>query len=108
MVTGEENASEELKKRMLDLKKATAKLHSLFDCYHPQRYPSSVLRTNKNSWMRKIDDAMTAVRESCLEIQLEDNVPITIGDQSKDLLKEANECYSKFVTGMQRPRESLR
>ena len=97
MVTGEENASEELKKLMLDLKKAAAKLHSLFDCYHPQRYPSSVLRTNKDSWMRKIDDAMTAVTESCLEIQLEDNVPITIGDQSKDFLKEANKCFSKFV-----------
>ena len=93
----EEPVTEEMMARLTNLKKSAAKLHSLLDCYHPQRYPPSVLRINKDSWMRKIDDAMTAVTESCLEIQLEDNVPITVGDQCKEFLKDANESFSKFV-----------
>ena len=47
MATGEENVSEDLKKLTLDLKKAAAKLHTLFDCYDSKNYPVNILRTNK-------------------------------------------------------------
>ena len=59
-----------------------------------------VLRTNKETWMRKIDDAMASVTECCLEIQLEDNAPVQCGDQCKDILNEANDRFSKFVTDL--------
>ena len=75
MATGEENVSEDLKKLMLDLKKAAAKLHTLFDCYDSKNYPVNILRTNKESWMKKIDEAMTSVTEACLEFQFLDDVP---------------------------------
>ena len=76
MATGEENVSEDLKKLMLDLKKAAAKLHTLFDCYDPNIYPANVLRTNKENWMKKIDEAMTSVTEACLEFQFLDDADV--------------------------------
>ena len=96
MATGEENVSEELKKLMLDLKKAATKLQTILDCYNPRRYPGNVLRTNKDAWMKKIDDAMASVTESCLEIQFVDNATEACLDESKDFLKEANDRFTQF------------
>ena len=97
MATGEENVSEELKKLMLDLKKAAAKLQTHFDCYDPRRYPVNVLMTNKRTWMKKIDDTMALLTESCLEIKFLDNVPAVCEEECNGILKIANDEFSKFV-----------
>ena len=100
MATGEENVSEDLKKLMLDLKKAAAKLHTIFDCYDPNNYPANVLRTNKENWMKKIDDAMTSVTEACLEFQFLDDLPEASNAECKDILKDSKAKFVKFVTDL--------
>ena len=98
MATGEENVTGELKKLMLDLKKAAAKLHTLFDCYDSKNYPVNILRTNKESWMKKIDEAMTSVTEACLEFQFLDDVPDASKAECKDILKDSKAKFVEFVT----------
>ena len=98
MATGEENVSEDLKKLMLDLKKAAAKLHTLFDCYDSKNYPVNILRTNKESWMEKTDEAMTSVTEACLEFQFLDDVPDAVKAECKDILKDSKAKFVEFVT----------
>ena len=98
MATGEENVSEDLKKLTLDLKKAAARLHTLFDCYDPNIYPANVLRTNKENWMKKIDEAMTSVTEACLEFQFLDDVPDASNAECEDILKDSKAKFVEFVT----------
>ena len=98
MATGEENVSEDLKKLTLDLKKAAARLHTLFDCYDPNIYPANVLRTNKENWMKKIDEAMTSVTEACLEFQFLDDVPDASNAECQDILKDSKAKFVEFVT----------
>ena len=98
MATGEENVSENLKKLTLDLKKAAAKLHTLFDCYDPNNYPANVLRTNQENWMKKIDEAMTSVTEACLEFQFLDDVPEASDAEFKNIRKDSKSKFVKFIT----------
>ncbi len=94
MAMGEENVSEDLKKLTLDLKKAAAKLHTLFDCYDPVNYPVNVLRTNQENWMKKIDEAMTSVTEACLEFQFLDEES---NAECKNTLKDSKAKFVKLI-----------
>ena len=85
MATGEENISEELKKLTLDLKKAAAKLHSLFDCYDLNNYPANVMRTKKENWMKNIEDLMASVAMVGLETLGYSSLPIHLQTEDTQL-----------------------
>ena len=98
MATGEELVSEDLEKMVLDLKKAAAKLNAVLECYSPKNYPANVLKINKESWMKKVDDAMTSVTEFFLEIQFLDNVPTRVQDETKEIVDLVKTKFTEFVT----------
>ena len=98
MALGEELVSEDLEKMVLDLKKAAAKLNAVLECYSPKKYPANVLKINKESWMKKVDDSMTSVTEFFLEIQFLDNVPARFQDETKEIVDQVKTKFIEFVT----------
>ena len=98
MATGEEMVSEDLEKMVLDLKKAAAKFNAVLECYSPKKYPTNVLKNNKESWMKKIDDSMSSVTEFFLEIQFLDNVPARSQDETKEIVDQVKIKLIEFVT----------
>ena len=93
----EQDIPENMRVLMINLKKAVAKLETLFDCYDPKNYPVNILRTNKEGWMKKVDEVMTSVTEACLEFQFLDDVPEVSDAECKDILKGAKTKFIKFI-----------
>ena len=94
----EEEIPDELKELALKLKKAIAKVHTMFECYDPKQYPIKVLKNNKESWMKKIDESMEAVMELSLEIEFNDGAPKKCTDDCKLIVKEVQKRFVSYVT----------
>ena len=98
MATGEELVSEDFEKMVLDVKKAAAKLNAVLECYSLKKYSANVLKNNKESWMKKIDDSMSSVTEFFLENQFLDKVPQWSQDETKKIVDHVNIKFTEFVT----------